>query len=424
MQKILALDPKKRPTADEALNADWFWEKPLPTKPVNLPRRSCNELTAKLKRKHERELRMQQSPQFKKQKIMETATMLSSTSSISVASSFATMTFNDTAGRTTSIGTTQFEQQQPLGALGVNNSGNVISTSIGLQQQQQQSAIIQHPPPSPPPPPSLPPIGVHQPVSVSKSSQFFRVDNDEDMEPPPLKAQIDTHGPLTATTAATTTSTSGLRPLSHDMMNSGQQSFQNNNNINNNNITSTQQWHSRDDAFKTGRGGTFTGLDSQDSRKRKSFDDKHQGSVSTDFASSGSFYAEKRSQASSSSSSSSNSHGNGGSNNRNTDSHRYSSSGKDEYIVGVGDARMLVDGSYHNRSYTTSNFQGQQQQHEDRRSYNGKQEQQSSRYDGGGRVRQSHHYHVDNDRQYDSNHHPPQYLQNGKRRYDDAGYNR
>lgn len=355
--------------------------------------------------------------------------MMSSTSSSSAVSSFATMTFNDTTGRTTNAGTQlqpqqqqqqqlQQQQQQKLGVLGINSSANVTSTLMDIQQQQP--AIIQQPPP-PPPLPSLPPVGAHQPVSINKQSQFFRVDNDEVMEPPPVKTQIDTRGPL----AAATTSTSGIRPLSHDVVNRGQQSFQN---INKNNVTSeavsTQQWHSRDDTFKTGRGGTFTtGLDSQDSRKRKSFDDKRQSGVSADFGSSGSFYAEKRSQASSFSSSGS--HGNGGSNSRNTDSYRYSSSGKDEYNVDVGDARMLVDGNYHNRHYTTSHFQSQMQQNDDRRWYGGKQEQQPSRYSNDeGRGRESYHYHVDNDRQYDSYRQQPQYLQHGKRRYDDAGYNR
>lgn len=33
LDKMLALDPKKRLSAEDALDHDWFWSDPLPTEP-------------------------------------------------------------------------------------------------------------------------------------------------------------------------------------------------------------------------------------------------------------------------------------------------------------------------------------------------------------------------------------------------------
>lgn len=52
MQKMLAYDPIKRITAEEALNHPWFKEGPLPTKIENMPSfPSLNEMSREQLRK-------------------------------------------------------------------------------------------------------------------------------------------------------------------------------------------------------------------------------------------------------------------------------------------------------------------------------------------------------------------------------------
>eukprot|EP01080_Neovahlkampfia_damariscottae_P005390 gene5390-9203_t len=69
LDKLLELDPKKRITAEQALNHDWFWTTDKPKNPSNLPITTCNELTAKNRRKREREMNnVPLSPQSKKLK--------------------------------------------------------------------------------------------------------------------------------------------------------------------------------------------------------------------------------------------------------------------------------------------------------------------------------------------------------------------
>ena len=46
LDKILVLDPKRRLTADDALDHDWFWTEPFPTEPsrsvhFSSPRKTC-----------------------------------------------------------------------------------------------------------------------------------------------------------------------------------------------------------------------------------------------------------------------------------------------------------------------------------------------------------------------------------------------
>lgn len=49
---LLMLDPRKRPTASQALNHDWFWSEPYPTPRHELPKyRSTHEFQAKQRRK-------------------------------------------------------------------------------------------------------------------------------------------------------------------------------------------------------------------------------------------------------------------------------------------------------------------------------------------------------------------------------------
>ena len=48
VEGLLQLDPKKRISAKEALDKDWFWSVPLPAKPAELPRyTSAHEFTTK-----------------------------------------------------------------------------------------------------------------------------------------------------------------------------------------------------------------------------------------------------------------------------------------------------------------------------------------------------------------------------------------
>ncbi|PXF43835.1 Cyclin-dependent kinase C-1 [Gracilariopsis chorda] len=52
---LLKLDPKRRPTALEALDHEWFWSKPYPTPREELPKyRSTHEFQAKQRRKENR----------------------------------------------------------------------------------------------------------------------------------------------------------------------------------------------------------------------------------------------------------------------------------------------------------------------------------------------------------------------------------
>ena len=51
LRKLLAMDPSRRITAKEALDHDYFWTPPLPTKPEDLPKYpACHEFTAKKRR--------------------------------------------------------------------------------------------------------------------------------------------------------------------------------------------------------------------------------------------------------------------------------------------------------------------------------------------------------------------------------------
>jgi len=51
LKKLLTLDPKQRINVEEALNDIWFWKIPFPSKPSNLPIYTCNELSARNRRK-------------------------------------------------------------------------------------------------------------------------------------------------------------------------------------------------------------------------------------------------------------------------------------------------------------------------------------------------------------------------------------
>eukprot|EP01117_Protostelium_nocturnum_P008706 TRINITY_DN3120_c0_g1_i3.p1 TRINITY_DN3120_c0_g1~~TRINITY_DN3120_c0_g1_i3.p1 ORF type:complete len:203 (+),score=44.15 TRINITY_DN3120_c0_g1_i3:1019-1627(+) len=53
VDKLLTLDPSKRISAAEALDAEWFWKEPLPCKPSDIPAfqsASCHEFEAKKRR--------------------------------------------------------------------------------------------------------------------------------------------------------------------------------------------------------------------------------------------------------------------------------------------------------------------------------------------------------------------------------------
>jgi serine/threonine protein kinase len=51
LRKLLAMDPAKRITAKDALDHDYFWTPPLPTKLEDLPKYpACHEFTAKKRR--------------------------------------------------------------------------------------------------------------------------------------------------------------------------------------------------------------------------------------------------------------------------------------------------------------------------------------------------------------------------------------
>jgi cyclin-dependent kinase 12/13 len=68
LDKLLELDPSKRITAEQALEHNWFWTEDRAKNPENLPLHTCNELTAKNRRKRERE-EAKYSPPEKKTKV-------------------------------------------------------------------------------------------------------------------------------------------------------------------------------------------------------------------------------------------------------------------------------------------------------------------------------------------------------------------
>uniref|UniRef100_A0A7S3I797 Uncharacterized protein n=2 Tax=Choreotrichia TaxID=141411 RepID=A0A7S3I797_9SPIT len=54
LRKLLTMDPSKRITAKGALDHDYFWTAPLPTKPEDLPKYpACHEFTAKKRRQQQ-----------------------------------------------------------------------------------------------------------------------------------------------------------------------------------------------------------------------------------------------------------------------------------------------------------------------------------------------------------------------------------
>jgi len=54
LRKLLAMDPAQRITARDALDHDYFWTHPLPTKPEDLPKYpACHEFTAKKRRQQQ-----------------------------------------------------------------------------------------------------------------------------------------------------------------------------------------------------------------------------------------------------------------------------------------------------------------------------------------------------------------------------------
>eukprot|EP00897_Mesotaenium_endlicherianum_P007516 jgi/Mesen1/6793/ME000035S06176 len=65
VEKMLTLDPEKRITAEEALDAEYFWTAPLPCEPSSLPKyEASHEYQTKKKRQHQR----QQAEEAKRQK--------------------------------------------------------------------------------------------------------------------------------------------------------------------------------------------------------------------------------------------------------------------------------------------------------------------------------------------------------------------
>lgn len=51
LRKLLSMDPSKRISAKDALDHDYFWTEPMPSKPENLPKHpSSHEFTAKKRR--------------------------------------------------------------------------------------------------------------------------------------------------------------------------------------------------------------------------------------------------------------------------------------------------------------------------------------------------------------------------------------
>jgi serine/threonine protein kinase len=79
LDKLLELDPSKRITAEQALEHNWFWTEDRAKNPENLPIHTCNELTAKNRRKRERE-ESKYSPPEKKTKLEYNNTRHSGTS--------------------------------------------------------------------------------------------------------------------------------------------------------------------------------------------------------------------------------------------------------------------------------------------------------------------------------------------------------
>jgi len=63
LRKLLAMDPSKRISAKDALDHDYFWTHPLPTKPEDLPKYpACHEFTAKKRRQQQAQAAAQNVP--------------------------------------------------------------------------------------------------------------------------------------------------------------------------------------------------------------------------------------------------------------------------------------------------------------------------------------------------------------------------
>lgn len=64
IEKLLALHPKKRISAHEALDHDYFWSDPLPSAPEDIPYlgESCHEYTSKKRSEKLKQMRMAKNP--------------------------------------------------------------------------------------------------------------------------------------------------------------------------------------------------------------------------------------------------------------------------------------------------------------------------------------------------------------------------